>query len=191
MNQNEIADFFIFKLHVPAEDANRLASIARFTSFKSGATLFSQGEFLDRFYVILNGISYLYYTHVDGFEKVKRFAVTGEAIAPYISLLRNEPSEYSAKALKECVCIELSYKDYMSLVNTSWTLEKLHRKQLEFHILEREKKEYELFMLSAEERYRAFVTRHRPFLEDIPQKIIASYINVDPATLSRIKKLGT
>lgn len=137
--------------------------------------------------MILSGIAYVSYLHSDGREKVKRFVKKGDTVAPYVSLLTGNPSRYGAYAVQPCLCLEFRYRDYMGLVSKSWALETASRKELERQILEREEKEYELFMLSAEERYQAFLKRHSSMAEAIPLKLVASYINVDPATLSRIR----
>lgn len=187
MKFSEIPKYVAERIQVPIIEAAKLVLHARLKTFDAGELIFSQGESGKNLYLVLSGIAYVYYQHAEGHEKMKRFVSSKDSLAPYISLLTGEPSNYSARALKACACLEIRYADYMALVSKSWALETSLRRELELQIMEREKKEYELFMLSAEERYDSFVIRHAEILNHIPLKLIASYINVDPATLSRIR----
>ena len=187
MNPSEIANVLKQRLHVPIAEALGLAARMRVKRFDKNVEVFRQGERSEKVYLLLSGICYVYYSHPDGSEKVKRFVSQGDSLAPYISFLTGEPSKYGARVLHSTNCLEFWYEDYMQLVSKSWALERSHRKELEFQIMEREQKEYELFMMSAKERYQSFVQRHAKIMDNIPLGLIASYINVDPATLSRIR----
>jgi CRP-like cAMP-binding protein len=48
-------------------------------------------------------------------------------------------------------------------------------------------REVELLTQSAEARYRAFIARRPDELLQIPQKYIASYLNMTPETFSRLR----
>lgn len=187
MNLQEISEFIRKRLNVPVMEAAKLAGNVRIRKFEAQNPIFRQGDVGEHLYLILSGIAYVSYLHSDGREKVKRFVKKGDTVAPYVSLLTGDASRYGAYAIQPCLCLEFRYRDYMSLVSKSWALETASRKELERQILEREEKEFELFMFTAEERYQAFQRRHSTIAEAIPLKLVASYINVDPATLSRIR----
>ena len=52
----------------------------------------------------------------------------------------------------------------------------------------REQREIALLTLSPEERYLELVAQDPIYINRIPQKYLASYLNVKPESLSRIKK---
>lgn len=54
--------------------------------------------------------------------------------------------------------------------------------------ISKEKRERELPMLSAEERYRQFLAQYKHLENRIPQYHIASYLGITPVTLSRIRR---
>jgi hypothetical protein len=45
----------------------------------------------------------------------------------------------------------------------------------------------QLVMLSPKERFIGFVNRHSKLLQRVPQKYLASYLNIKPETFSRFK----
>ena len=66
-------------------------------------------------------------------------------------------------------------------------LERLSRKIAEYYFLEKEKKELEIVLLDASQRYRLF-QKEFPTLEQlIPQYHIASYLGISATQLSRIR----
>ena len=54
-------------------------------------------------------------------------------------------------------------------------------------LIGRGKREIELLTLSAEERYINFMRRCPKVLLQIPQKYLASYLNMKPETFSRLR----
>lgn len=57
---------------------------------------------------------------------------------------------------------------------------------LETAILGKEHREIEFLYFSAQERYDSFKKTDKNNLSRIPKKLIASYLGIDPATLSRL-----
>lgn len=48
---------------------------------------------------------------------------------------------------------------------------------------------YEQLQMTTRERFLAYVTNHPHMLQRVPQKILASYLNIKPETFSRLKHL--
>ena len=65
--------------------------------------------------------------------------------------------------------------------------ERLGRKIAEFYFLEKEKKEIEMALMDATERYLLFKEQFPTLEQLIPQYHIASYLSISPTQLSRLR----
>ena len=65
-------------------------------------------------------------------------------------------------------------------------IETLFRKITEFFLKGVIQRQHEIMALSMEERFRIFMDRSAHLLQSIPQKDIASYLNIDPTNFSKL-----
>jgi hypothetical protein len=73
----------------------------------------------------------------------------------------------------------------------NYEIERLRRKIAERFFVRSEKKQLEMALLEAKERYSIFREEHPGFEDIIPQYHIASYLGISPTQLSRIRKKFT
>ncbi len=136
----------------------------------------------------VQGLFRLYYTTPDGVEYNKNFCGQNQYVASYSSLLMNEPAYFSIQALVDSELLVVRFKDFEALFDRHACWEKLGRKIAESMFISKEKRERELLMLSAEERYRLFLGQYKHLENRIPQYHIASYLGITPVALSRIRR---
>ena len=84
--------------------------------------------------------------------------------------------------------LAISYTDYTALFAREPAFAEWERLFLRRILVGRMHREVELLTRTAEERYRAFIARRPDELLAIPQKYIASYLNMTPETFSRLRK---
>ncbi|MEW5740104.1 MAG: Crp/Fnr family transcriptional regulator [Myxococcota bacterium] len=150
--------------------------------------LFSQpGDSATHFGVVLTGLLRHYYVDAAGKESVKAFRVPMEVSAPYAELIQRRPSRTYIEALTETELLVFRFEDFEAAAERSLELQRLARRFSEVHFVQKEQREYEFLMLSAEERYRQFCARMPELVQHIPQHQVASYIGITPVALSRIR----
>jgi len=137
------------------------------------------------------GVVRAFFINQEGKEYNKQFFVGQSIIGAYTSLLTGKVNLIAQQALKECVIYTCNYKSLTKLYDECPDLERLARKIAEYYFLEKEKKEIEIVLLDASQRYILF-KKEFPTLEQlIPQLHIASYLGVSATQLSRIRKQFT
>ncbi|MFC4304346.1 Crp/Fnr family transcriptional regulator [Cohnella boryungensis] len=136
----------------------------------------------------LSGLFRLYYTTSDGAEYNKSFCGQNEFVASYSSLLMKEPAYFSIQALMDSQLLVVRFRDFEALFDRHVCWEKLGRKIAERMFISKERRERELLMLSAEERYRLFLGRYKHLEHRVPQYHIAAYLGITPVALSRIRR---
>ncbi len=134
------------------------------------------------------GVVRAYFINQEGKEYNKQFFVGQSIIGAYTSLLTGNVNLIAQQALTDCVIYTCDYNLLTRLFDECPDLERFARKIAEYYFLEKEKKEIEIVLLDASQRYILF-KKEFPTLEQlIPQLHIASYLGISATQLSRIRK---
>ena len=81
----------------------------------------------------------------------------------------------------------IRYRDLEMLYESYPGWQRLGRKLIEYYYLIIERREYQFLALSAKERYQQFRSDYPGLEQRISQAQIASYLGINPVTLSRIR----
>lgn len=134
------------------------------------------------------GVVRAFFINQEGKEYNKQFFVGQSIIGAYTSLLTGNANLIAQQALTDCLVYTCDYKLLTNLYDECPDLERFARKIAEHYFLEKEKKEIEIVLLDASQRYILF-KKEFPTLEQlIPQLHIASYLGVSATQLSRIRR---
>ena len=85
--------------------------------------------------------------------------------------------------------LAISYGDFEEMFKRFPELLKWRANFAENILFGRLSREVEIMTLSAKDRFDAFVKRCPPELLQIPQKYLASYLNMKPETFSRLRAI--
>lgn len=134
-----------------------------------------------------SGVVRAYFINPAGQEYNKQFFVGPCSIGGYSSLLTAKPNLIPQQALTDCKIYSCNFQSLTDLYSKHPDLERLARKMAEHYFLEKEKKELEIVLLDASQRYKIFQTEF-PTLEQLIQQFhIASYLGISATQLSRIR----
>lgn len=137
--------------------------------------------------IIVSGLMRLYYTDTEGREATKAFRGPGEMVAAYVELLEKRPSRITIEALEDTELLVVRYERVTALYNDHPSWQQLGRAVAEDHYRQRERREQELLLNSATERWQDFNKERPDLAQRLPQKLIASYLGITPVALSRIR----
>ncbi|HET9434167.1 MAG TPA: Crp/Fnr family transcriptional regulator, partial [Chitinophagaceae bacterium] len=133
------------------------------------------------------GIVRAYFINQEGQEYNKQFFVGPSSIGGYSSLLTGKPNLIPQQALTDCKIYSCDFNSLTKLYDKHSDLERLARKTAEYYFIEKEKKELEIVLLDATQRYRIFQNEFPTLEQLIPQYHIASYLGISATQLSRIR----
>lgn len=153
-----------------------------------GAHLFRQGEEDKSLYYVSTGLIKAYYLSPKGQETIKSFISSGNVIASLLSIFNDEPCSFNVFCLEDCELVKIPSEELIALTNSNQEMAREMQHLLRQLAMKKERREYELLCLSAEERYRRFRHESPELLTRVTQNDIARYLGVTPVGLSRIKK---
>jgi CRP-like cAMP-binding protein len=148
----------------------------------------SSGKVERYFYVVVSGVQTIYILSKEGDKQVIGFSFNGSFSGVYDSFLMEKPSHYFLEALTPTKLIRMNKQQYDSLFEIYPEFDRWGRIVHQNLLVGRVQREIELITLSAKERYQIFMERCPEKLRTIPQKYLASYLNMTPETFSRLRK---
>ncbi len=150
--------------------------------------LFRQGDASASLYVVREGLLKAYYLTPDGKESIKSFIMAGDMIGSLSAVHGKAECSFSLESQTPCQLVKLSFQ---SLYDASKSNVEIGAAVIDFLLsygAKKERREYELLCLSAEERYRLLRENAPAVLDMVSQQEIALYLGVTPGALSRIKR---
>lgn len=165
-----------------------LFSLATTIELKKGESITQSGEIPEYIYILEEGLARSYYEDDKGKEYIRNLFTPIRAIGPLGALILQKPSKFSYDCLTNCKLKVVNYNDFKELSKTNLEIGNFYSKTLERIFLELESKVYDLSVLNATQRYLK-VKKQIPEIENlIPQYHIASFLNITPVQLSRIRR---
>jgi len=167
----------------------KLENIASYKILKKHKIIAKEGEMPSQnVYMLISGIMRAYINAESGKQYNKKLFAPKSFVGPLTAIITQKPSELTYETLTECKVIEVNFATFLDMCKTDIKLSNLYNKILESIFMEYERRSLELMSLNATERYRKLRQRI-PNIDDlIPQFQIASFLNITPVQLSRIRK---
>jgi CRP-like cAMP-binding protein len=157
-------------------------------NFKKNDFFAREGEYAKQIGFLYEGIVRAYFIDDEGKEYNKQFFVAPSIIGAYSSLLSKKPNRIAQQALTNCQVLVADYSKIELLYDQFHELERLGRKIAEHYFSAKEKKEIEMALLDATQRY-LILREEFPQIETIiSQRNVASYLSISQTQLSRIRK---
>jgi len=165
-----------------------LEEIAVPAAVPKNGTLQEPGQVCGAVAFILKGLFRLYYADADGHEVNARFATENQFIVDYHSFLSQQPARYTCQALEPAEVLLLPYAGVQRLYQQSPAWDRFGRLMAETVYRQVMERVEALQFLSPEQRYAQVLATRPPWLARISQRQLASYLGVQPESLSRIRR---
>jgi CRP-like cAMP-binding protein len=120
-------------------------------------------------------------------ELITNIAKEGDLVSSSASFLSGRPSHYFIETLEPTTLVSLSRDDLDAIYQKSVRIERLGRLLTTEFVMQKELWEHECMRLDTRERFTRFMERNPDLVMRVPQKYLASYLNMKPETFSRLK----
>jgi CRP/FNR family transcriptional regulator, anaerobic regulatory protein len=156
-------------------------------SLKKGEVLLAEGE-VHEYVSFVNKGALRMYRQLNGEEITVHFTFENDYISEYVSFLTRTPSIHYIKALEDSELIEMHYDKVQELYERFPVWQKYGRLIAERLFIQLCERNEDLHYQTPEENYLQLI-EHRPYIiERVSQLHIASYLGIQPESLSRIRK---
>lgn len=155
-------------------------------TLQPGDFFLQHGQICRSIAFIEGGLLRLYYLY-DGKEVTNCFCRQHTITTSYKSLIIQQASDIAIQAIEESRLIVLPYKDLQKLYQADLFWQQVGRLASENEYIMIERHNRFIRDLSATERYLSIVEKEPELLQRVPLNYLATYLQIAPETLSRIR----
>lgn len=185
---NPSAQELLGNICIPEQESDDLLAISKKIELNKEETYISAGQIPRKFAIVLRGLFRYYYIDDKGNEFTKGFILPNNVLSSYSAMLHQTPSHFFIQALEDSEILEVNYKKWLELQKNNPFWDKFLIRALEKGFCIKEKREREFLLSDAETRYRVFLMEFPDLEDQVPQRMVASYLGIQPESLSRIRK---
>lgn len=172
---------------VPDENWAQMAQYVKVDSIEKGDFLLRAHTACNYVWFVVNGCVRMYYESAEKLSTVN-FVEEGSYCTDCESLYLRQPTNMYIEAIENTDCIAFHYDDIQQMYAQDAQAQQHGRMILEEVMLKIAERNRSLVQYSAEERYEHLLQSRPHLLQRVPLYMIASYLNISPEHLSRIRR---
>ncbi len=173
--------------HYTPKVFEELQPLLSIREIKEGDYFLREGKISKEIGFIEKGLLRLYYLD-DGKEVTNCFCKENTIMTSYSSMITQTESDIAIQAIEPSKLIVLTYDSLQKLYAKNLFWQRLGRLTAESEYITTECHNRFLRDLSATDRYKQILDEDAELLQRVPLNYLASYLQVAPETLSRIRK---
>lgn len=163
-----------------------LDALAEVRHMERGTVFLREGQVQTQVFLLLTGVARGYFVDVDGGDHTDCFCFRcGTPTMPPCSL--DEPSPESLVTLTDCDFVVLPLQETMKLVRQHPELADLYARFLTDAVRLHNHTRHVICGMPARQRFEWFLEEYPGLIFDVNNRHVASFLNMTPETLSRMK----
>ena len=173
---------------INVDELKELLSYCEIRQVEKRTILVKEGEVDNYLNMVVKGLV-MKYVRVKKSDMILQLATEGHVIHSEISFLTRTPSLVFVETLEPTIMVSLTYDKMEEALDKFPQGERLGRLILTGMYVKKEESRYYRLLRSPRERFLDYINAHPHMLQRVPQKYLASYLNIKPETFSRMKHL--
>ena len=156
--------------------------------FPKNRVIEEEGKIPKYLYFVVSGFVRLFHYNDKGDEATTHINCPPGFITSYQCFVNQTISEENVECITECELLRITKKDLGFLTANSSAFKDFSILIFQQSITYNENRSKELATLSAEQRYQQLIKNYPDILHNVPLQYIASFLGMNPKSLSRIRK---
>lgn len=184
--ESEIIDYFSNYVALSPKEIAIISQLDILKKVPKNTILLKEGEYAKHCYLVLRGCIRSFYL-IDGEEKTTDFFTENQPVVP-VSYNTGAPSSYYLETLEDCIVSEGSQQTSEILFKAVPKMEFINRLISEELIANKQVTFDDFKNSSPETRYLKLLSTQPDLITRVPQHQLASFLGIQPESLSRIRK---
>lgn len=156
--------------------------------FDKRVVIVKEGEIDNYLNLVVKGLVRKYLP-VKKSECILQLATEGHVVQSEVSYLTKTPSLVVLETLEPTILVSLTHDKMEEALDKFPKGERLGRLILSGMFIKKDENRYNRLSKSTRERFFDYIDHHPHMLQRVPQKYLASYLQIKPETFSRLKAL--
>jgi CRP-like cAMP-binding protein len=191
--KNEIIFEMVFNnlnrfMSLTKEQINEIMGFCEIRKFEKKQVLVREGEIENYLNIVIKGLVRKY-VRVKKNEVILQLASEGHLINSEISYLKQAPSLVSIETMEPTILLSISYENMLLALERLPQGERFGRLMIVNMFIKKTERKFTRLTKTVRERFFDYVANHPHMLQRVPQKYLASYLNIKQETFSRLKHL--
>src|SRR5688572_12769807 len=174
---------------VNREALDQLIPFLEIRRFEKKTVLVHQGEVDNYLNVVIKGLIRKYVPQSNKGEVTLQLATEGHFVQSEISFHHRTKSEVVLETLEPTTVVSIHYDNMKKALDTIPAIEQLGQAIIKVMFIKKDARYFEQLNKSTRERFLEYIQNRPHMLQRVPQKVLASYLNIKPETFSRLKHL--
>lgn len=170
------------------QEFDLLAQMLEVKRFDKKTVITQLGETENYLYFVSSGLVRKYFVHGKK-EIITQLACEQDLVSSSVSFLSRKPSCYILETLESSLLLGLSFDNMEKIYQMGPRMNRLGRLIIIDWLVQKEAWEHERIKQNPRERFVNFIRQNSELVQRVPQKHLASYLNMKPETFSRYKHL--
>jgi len=196
MNEQNLYKYYLDTVHayfrrfidMSREEFDLIAPFFEIRKFDKKTKVLKIGEIDTYFNIIMKGLARKYMV-VKKKEITIQLSTEGHMMHSEISFNMQQPSDCIIEALEPVTFLSMSYANIQMIYEKIPKTEKLGRMIITEMFIKKDQRDFRQLNTTTRERFLEYMQTHPDMLQRVPQKYLASYLNIKPETFSRLKHL--
>lgn len=185
---DKIHTYFNRFLYLSKDEFNELMTYFEVRHFDKKQQIVKLGEIDNSFNIIMKGLARKY-TMVGKKDVTLQLSIEGQVIHSEISFNTRTPSDVIVETIEPTIFLSINYDNLQKIYEVNPKTEKLGRLLITYLFIKKDYRDFSQLKKTTRERFMDYMLSHPDMLQRVPQKYIASYLNIKPETFSRLKHL--
>lgn len=157
-------------------------------TLKKGEMLLVEGQISRKAHLLTEGYIRSFVVDNHGNEVTTNIISSSAFANDFLSYFKGEPTKENFQAITDCTTFYIGFDDMQFAFHNMPEFREFGRMMLTTNYTNLHDRMLSMIKLSAEERYLGLLKNQPEILQDVPLKIIASYLNITDTSLSRIRR---
>ncbi|SEL52821.1 cAMP-binding domain of CRP or a regulatory subunit of cAMP-dependent protein kinases [Aquimarina amphilecti] len=184
---NELTNFIKKNIDIDDHDLKIVLSYFKTIKKSKNQTLLPSGKNSQVSYFVIKGCLRLFYIDEEGKDITRYIAFENQFATELVSFITNQPAQESIQAIENSELLYITHQDFRYLMEIIPKWKDFYNIYLEKAYVNNAKRLISFTTLNASERYKQLFKINPNIVKRLPNKVVASYINISQETLSRIK----
>jgi CRP-like cAMP-binding protein len=173
---------------ITREELVELLQYCEIRKFDKRAIIVRVGEVDNYLNLVVKGLIRKYLP-VRKDELILQLATEGHVVQSEISFLTKSPSMVVVETLEPTILLSLTHDKMEEALDKFPKGERLGRMIISGMYIKKDENRYNRLSKSTRQRFFDYIDHHQHMLQRVPQKYLASYLQIKPETFSRLKAL--
>ncbi|WP_313386565.1 Crp/Fnr family transcriptional regulator [Chishuiella sp.] len=157
-------------------------------SFSKNTIIEEEGKVPQFLYFVVSGFIRLFYYNEKGEEITTHINCPPGFITSYFHFMNETISSENLECITDCDLLRISKNQLEIIINKKKIFKDFSLSVFQQALTYNETRANELATLTAEERYNKLIKNYPSIIQNVPLQYIASFLGMNPKSLSRIRK---